>query len=162
MANVVVTITEAGFNPDPVDIQTGDTITWTNNTQQVQEVSGPTFVTGQIQPATDSLPIVFDFADPHINYTSNTGVAGVVAVSDPVAFVHWPQIRALFTAEDVQHMLPFGLDLSDKNDVCSQCDDILDRVTRTGAGRMPPPPRPKWSDENVGLLRTWKQQGCPD
>jgi hypothetical protein len=163
MPQTIITIESTGFNPNPVTIQAGDTVQWRNATQQEQDASGLTFTTGPIQPGSDSLPIVFDFADPHIAYSSTTGFQGVVVVSDAAAQqVHWPQVRALFTDEDVQHMLPLGLDLGDKADVCSNAADILDRVTRDGAGRMPPPPRAKWSAADVSLLRTWKAQGCPD
>lgn len=163
MAQTTVTIESTGFSPSPVTIQVGDTIQWRNATQQVQDASSPTFTTGPIQPGSDSLPIVLDFADAHLAYTSTTGFQGVVTVNDPALLeVHWPQVRALFTNEDVQHMLPMGLDLGDKADVCSNAADILDRVTRDGAGRMPPPPRAKWSADEVNLLRTWKAQGCPD
>ena len=163
MAQTIVRIESVGFSPNPVTIHVGDTIQWTSATQQAQDASGPTFTTGAIDPGSDSLPIVFDFADPHIAYTSTTGFQGVVVVNDPAALqVHWPQVRALFTDEDVQHMIPLGLNLGDKTDVCSNAADILDRVTRSGVGRMPPPPRPQWSDQEVNIVRTWKAQGCPD
>lgn len=163
MANKTVVITDLSFNPNPVTIEVGDTITWSNNTQHVHVVTGPTFTTGQIQPNADSLPIVFDFADPQILYASSAGPQGTIVVNSiQEAIVHWPQVKALFTDEDVQHMIPFGMDLSNKDDVCSLFEDIVDRVTRNGPGRMPPPPRPKWSDADVNLLRTWKGQGCPE
>jgi len=164
MPRTTVTISANSFNPDPVTIHVGDTIEWRNTTNVVQDVTGTTFATGPIQPGQTSLPLAFDFADPELSYHSTTGLTGIVVVvaMETANEVHWPQVRALFTDEDVAHMMPFGLNLGDKDDVCSNFDDILDRVTRNGAGRMPPPPRQKWSDDNVNLLRNWKAAGCPD
>lgn len=166
MPRTTVTIISTGFSPNPVTIQAGDSIEWANSTQQVQDATGATFTTGPIQPGAGSLPISFDFADPNISYISTTtGFQGSVVVQEVAIApetIHWLQVRALFTDEDVQHMLPMGLNLADKNDVCANAADILDRVTRNGTGRMPPPPRAKWSDDQVNLLRTWKTQGCPD
>lgn len=163
MPLTTVTILPIGFSPNPVTVQTGDSIEWLNSTNEVQDATGDTFTTGPIQPATTSLPISFDFADPGLNYTSNTGLSGtVIVLGAEVADVHWFDVRALFTDEDVQHMLPFGLNLADQNEVCLNFDDILDRVTRTGAGRMPPPPRPRWTEDQVNILRSWKAAGCPD
>src|SRR6266436_5394069 len=133
MPRTTVTIISTGFSPNPVTIQVGDSIEWANSTQQVQDA------TGAIQSGAGSLPISFDFADPNISYTSTTtGFQGSVVVHEAAMAqetIHWPQVRALFTDEDVQHMLPMGLNLADKDDVCANADDILDRVTRDGAGR---------------------------
>ena len=163
MPLTTVTILPTGFNPNPVTVQAGDSIEWLNATQDVQDATGDTFTTGPIQPGTTSLPIAFDFADPVLNYRSTTGLSGTVIVLQPdVATVHWLDVRALFTDEDVQHMLPFGLNLADQNEVCANFDVILQRVTANGPGRMPPPPRPKWTVDEVNILRAWKAAGCPD
>lgn len=165
MAHVNVTISNSGFEPKTVTVQEGDAIQWRNLTEQIQDATGNTFTTGPIQPGSTSLPISFDFADPGLSYQSTTsGFQGTVRVQamHSEQIVHWPQVRALFTDEDVDHMLDFGLDLASKNEVCQRADEILDRVTRNGPGRMPPPPRNKWSDDEVNLLRTWKAAGCPD
>jgi plastocyanin len=165
MPHTTVNILSVGFSPDPVMIEAGNAIQWINSTTQVQDATGETFTTGPIQPGAASLPIAFDFADPGLSYTSTTGLHGTIVVSEaaPVEeVVQWPQVRALFTDQDVAHMLPFDLDLTSKDEVCGRAAEILDRVTRTGPGRMPPPPLPKWSTDQVDLLRKWKEQGCPD
>jgi hypothetical protein len=66
-------------------------------------------------------------------------------------------IRPLFTDEDVAHMIPHGLDLSDYDSVKSHQDAILDRVTRAPGsfGIMPPPPRDPWTPAQVQLFRDW-------
>jgi hypothetical protein len=165
MAHTNITISNSGFSPESVTIQKGDAIEWVNSSDQVQDATGDTFTTGPIQPGSTSLPISFDFADPGLHYQSTTsGFHGTVIVQaiQSGQVVHWPQVRALFTDEDVDHMLDFGLNLASKDEVCQRADEILDRVTRNGPGRMPPPPRDKWSDDKVNLLRTWKAAGCPD
>lgn len=165
MAHHNVTISNSGFTPQTMTIQEGDSVEWVNSSDQVQDATGDTFTTGPIQPNSNSLPIAFDFASPGISYQSTTsGLQGTIVVQAAQAetVVHWPQVRALFTDQDVEHMLDFGLDLASKNEVCAQAEAILDRVTRNGAGRMPPPPAPKWSDDQVNLLRSWKEAGCPD
>lgn len=164
MPHVTVTILTTGFSPNPVTVHTGDSIEWLNSTNQVEDATGQTFTTGPIQPAATSLPISFDFPDPALNYSSSTGLQGTVVVLQTAEneVVHWPQVRALFTDEDVQHMLPFGLNLAEKDEVCANFDDILDRVTRNGGGRMPPSPRPKWTEDEVNILRNWKAAGCQD
>ena len=164
MPLTTVTISASGFSPNPVTVHVGDRIEWSNTTNVVQDATGTSFTTGPIPPGQTSLPLAFDFADPGLNYNSTTGFNGTVVVmsAETENEVHWPQVRALFTDEDVAHMIPFGLDLSNKDAVCSNFDDVLDRVTRNGSGRMPPPPRQKWSDDDVNLLRNWKAAGCPD
>jgi plastocyanin len=51
----------AALNPDPININSGDIVVWTNNTTSVQTASsndaGQTFTTGPIQPGANSLPI---------------------------------------------------------------------------------------------------------
>lgn len=160
-----VTISNAGFTPQTITIEQGDSVEWVNSSDQVQDATSDTFTTGPIQPNSTSLPISFDAASPGINYQSmSSGFQGTVVVEAGQAetVVNWPQVRALFTDQDVEHMLDFGLDLASKNEVCARADEILDRVTRNGGGRMPPPPAPKWTDSQVNLLRSWKDAGCPD
>lgn len=165
MAHHDITISNSGFAPQTLTIQEGDSVEWANSSGQVQDATSDTFTTGPIQPDSGSLPIAFDFASPAISYQSTTsGFQGTIVVQATQAGmgVHWPQVRGLFTDKDVEHMLDFGLDLASKDEVCARADEILDRVTRNGAGRMPPPPAPKWSDDQVELLRSWKAAGCPD
>jgi hypothetical protein len=163
MPRTTVTIFTTGFSPNPVTINAGDSVDWLNSTNVVQDATGDTFTTGPIQPASSSMPLSFDFADPGLNYTSTTGLSGtVIVLQQEVAEVHWLDVQALFTDEDVQHMLPFGLNLADQNEVCTNFDAILERVTANGPGRMPPPPRPKWTADKVNILRAWKAAGCPD
>ena len=159
----IVNITAAGFSPVSITVTEGDTIQWINSTAQVQDATGQTFATGPIQPGATSLPLLFNFADPGLSYNSTpSGFQGTVVVSAAQEIVHFPQVRALFTDEDVNHMKPLGLDLSKKAEVSANIDDIIDRVTRNGAGRMPPPPRPKFTEEQVNVLRNWKAAGFPD
>jgi plastocyanin len=60
MMQVNVSI-DAALNPDPIQINAGDIVVWTNNTTAVQTASsndaGQTFTTGAIQPGANSLPI---------------------------------------------------------------------------------------------------------
>jgi hypothetical protein len=70
-------------------------------------------------------------------------------------------IRPLFTDEDVDHMKPHGLDLSDYESVKGHKDVILDRVSRAPGtfGIMPPPPRDPWTQAQVQLFRDWIDGG---
>lgn len=159
----IVNITAAGFSPVSITVTEGDAIQWTNSTAQVQDATGQTFTTGPIQPGATSLPLTFDFADPGLSYSSTTsGFQGTVVVNPAQQVVHFPEVRALFTDEDVNHMKPLGLDLSKKAQVAANIDDIIDRVTRNGVGRMPPPPRAKLTEAQVNILRNWKAAGFPD
>lgn len=79
-------ITNAGFAPDPVEIQTGDMIVWTNQTSALQDATsadgGLTFQTGPLPSGSSSLPITF--ADPgSIAYrsTQNPSLQGTVVVA---------------------------------------------------------------------------------
>lgn len=66
-------------------------------------------------------------------------------------------VRPLFTDEDVAHMKPRSIDLSDYDSVKIHKDSILDRVSRAPGtfGIMPPPPRTPWTKEQVQLFRDW-------
>jgi hypothetical protein len=65
-------------------------------------------------------------------------------------------IRPLFTDEDVAHMKPRGIDLSDYDSVKSNQDKILDRVSRApGTFGIMPPPRTPWTKEQVQLFHDW-------
>lgn len=76
----------------------------------------------------------------------------------PVSFA--ADIRGLFNDVDVQHMSWF-CDLSKYEDVRDNADDILDRLTRTGHGMMPPSSSGgPWPPEQIELFRQWKDGGC--
>ncbi|MGA2736749.1 MAG: hypothetical protein ABSG65_04785 [Bryobacteraceae bacterium] len=82
MKQVNVTIVSI-LNPDPVQIDSGDIVVWTNNTTAVQTVSsndgGQTFTTGPVQPGANSLPITVPTTT---GYTvSPAGLAGTVIVT---------------------------------------------------------------------------------
>ncbi len=76
--------------------------------------------------------------------------------------VHWLDIRAMFTDEDVARMAEIGLDLTSRSAVADNAQDILDRVTRQGPGRMPRPPRDPWPKASVSLFEEWVNQSFPD
>lgn len=76
--------------------------------------------------------------------------------------VHWLDVRALFTDEDVAKMAEIGLDLTSRSAVADDAQDILDRVSRHGPGRMPRPPRAPWPAASVSLFAEWMKQGFPD
>ena len=70
-------------------------------------------------------------------------------------------ILPMFTPEDIQHMQNQGLDLSAYDEVKSESAQILARLKKLGAGRMPPPPRPAWTPAQITLFQTWVADGCP-
>jgi len=68
-------------------------------------------------------------------------------------------IRPMFTELDVDHMQPFGIDLSDAADVKSNAEAIYSTVSE---GRMPPPGTgERWSAEMCERFKRWVEQGCP-
>jgi hypothetical protein len=65
-------------------------------------------------------------------------------------------ILPLFRPIDVEHMVEIvGLDLSDYAAVRGSADAIRDRLQRTGAGRMPPPPDQPWTKAQIDLFSRW-------
>jgi plastocyanin len=86
MSGTNVLITNAGFAPDPVEIQAGDMIVWTNQTMALQDATsaddGVTFRTGPLPSGSSSLPITLP--DPgSIPYRSsqNPSLQGTVVVA---------------------------------------------------------------------------------
>lgn len=69
-------------------------------------------------------------------------------------------IRPMFTDLDVDHMKPFGIDLSSKADVEKHADAIYTTVSE---GSMPPPRagEARWSAEMCDRFKQWQNQGCP-
>ena len=69
-------------------------------------------------------------------------------------------IRPMFTDLDVEHMKPFGMDLSSHDDVKMHADAIHSVVT---SGGMPPSSsgEPRWSQEQCDRFQSWQNQGCP-
>ena len=68
-------------------------------------------------------------------------------------------IRPMFTDTDVDHMQPFGIDLSDKDDVEAHADAIYIAVSD---GSMPPEGsgETRWSDEMCARFKQWQTRGC--
>jgi hypothetical protein len=76
----------------------------------------------------------------------------------PISFA--TDIRHLFTDEDVNHMSTF-FDLRDFEDNKANATNILQRLKgQGGLRRMPPPPRPAWSPEQINLYEQWISDGC--
>ena len=66
----------------------------------------------------------------------------------------------MFTELDVEHMKPFGLDLSSRDEVMASADGIYQLVSNGG---MPPSSsgEPRWTTEMCERFKTWQSQGCP-
>lgn len=72
-------------------------------------------------------------------------------------------ILPLFRPKDVQHMIDArGLDLTEYEVVKSEAENILGRVRRTGAGRMPIPPDAKWTKAQIDLFAKWIEEEFPN
>lgn len=69
-------------------------------------------------------------------------------------------IRPMFTDTDIDHMEPYGLDLSSRDEVAGRADEIYTMVKEK---TMPPPASglPLWSDEMCERFAAWQRQGCP-
>jgi hypothetical protein len=69
-------------------------------------------------------------------------------------------IRPLFTDLDVAHMKAAGLDLSDREEVASKADAILETVS---SGTMPPPSsgESQWTSAMCETFKQWRDAGCP-
>ena len=69
-------------------------------------------------------------------------------------------IRPMFTDMDVEHMKPFGIDLSDRAVVQANAESILETVTY---GSMPPrnSGEPRWTPEMCERFKAWREQGWP-
>jgi hypothetical protein len=69
-------------------------------------------------------------------------------------------IRPMFTDMDVEHMKPFGIDLSSRDDVEANGDSIFETVSY---GSMPPrnSGEPRWTPEMCERFKAWREQGCP-
>jgi hypothetical protein len=75
-----------------------------------------------------------------------------------VSFVN--DIRRLFTDEDINHMSTH-FDLSSYDDNKANAANILKRLKGEGGlRRMPPPPRPAWSSDQIKLYQQWITDGC--
>lgn len=81
-------------------------------------------------------------------------------MSDEEALSFAKDIRPMFTEMDVAHMLPAGIDLSNKDDVTKHADAIYKTVSE---GSMPPPGfgESPWSREKCDRFKRWQNQGCP-
>jgi hypothetical protein len=70
-------------------------------------------------------------------------------------------VRPLFTATDVAHMQPHGLDLGSYDDVRANSAEILQRlVGGPGISLMPPVATTgPWPGEWIALFRRWIAEG---
>jgi hypothetical protein len=67
-------------------------------------------------------------------------------------------IRPLFTDLDVSHMKPFGIDLSERDDVEKHAQAILRTITD---GSMPPKGTgERWTPEMCARFKSWADNGC--
>lgn len=78
----------------------------------------------------------------------------------PPALSFARDIRPMFTDMDVSHMKQQGIDLSSRDDVTSNADDIYAQVS---AGGMPPNSsgESRWSQDWCDKFKAWQNQGCP-
>ena len=68
-------------------------------------------------------------------------------------------IRPMFTDLDVEHMQPFGMDLSSYDDVKAHADAIYSVVV---SGAMPPSGTgERWTPEQCERFKAWQTQGFP-
>jgi hypothetical protein len=76
----------------------------------------------------------------------------------PLSFAR--DIRPMFTEMDVKHMSHNGLDLSSRDAVAKDADQIYLVVAN---GTMPPPGsgETRWAPEMCALFKEWQNQGCP-
>lgn len=71
-------------------------------------------------------------------------------------------ILPLFRPVDIEHMNDqVGLNLTDFDAVRGSAAAISDRLKGIGGRRMPPPPDPPMSDEQIRIFHTWIAEGCP-
>jgi len=158
--------------PDPVTVETGDTIIFVNDSAAVENVGsddGLTFTTGAVHPGTRSLPIVFSSASPGVPYTTTSGLKGTVVVTPgPVTF--FATIKPYFTAVDRNAMIDpahtFGIiafDLWSPADCQANWDAILGAIAD---GSMPPdgpgsegPWPPAKIAQFVADFTGWKNRG---
>ena len=68
-------------------------------------------------------------------------------------------IRPMFTQLDVDHMQPFGIDLSSYDDVRQHAEAIYETVTE---GSMPPKSsgEARWTEEMCERFKRWRDGGC--
>lgn len=69
-------------------------------------------------------------------------------------------IRPMFSDLDVEHMKPFGMDLSNRDDVMNNAAAIYADVS---TGRMPPRSSGEepWTVAMCERFKAWQSQGCP-
>ncbi len=69
-------------------------------------------------------------------------------------------IRPMFTDLDVEHMRPFGMDLSQYDDVKAHAGAIYSVVVN---GAMPPSSsgEARWTPEQCERFKAWQTQNCP-
>lgn len=73
-------------------------------------------------------------------------------------------ILPLFRPVDVEHMTPFGVDLSTYETVKDKAQIIFERLTQADPDLevMPPPPHQPWTKAQTGLFERWKTEGFPE
>jgi len=70
-------------------------------------------------------------------------------------------IQPLFTHDDIAHMKHW-FDLSDKDDNVDNHQGILNRLQGVGGSVMPPPPYPRWTQDQINLYKQWIADGFAD
>jgi hypothetical protein len=166
---------DAALSPDPLEVETDDTVVWVNASGQAQSIGsvdgGQAFTTGPIQPGEQSLPITFASVAPEILYTCTSGLRGTVVVRAPGGATSFTaSIRPYFTAVDRAAMNDpahtFGIavfDLWSRNDCEANWAAILDAIS---TGRMPPEGPGSdgpWSANKIGRFvadfTSWRDAG---
>jgi hypothetical protein len=70
-------------------------------------------------------------------------------------------IRPLFRTKDIDHMRPLGVLLDDYDYMKrpSHAAGVLCRLQGITGRRMPPPPDPPWSEDQINLFKQWMDDG---
>jgi hypothetical protein len=86
------------------------------------------------------------------------------ATPRPVETSFRRDIAPLFRPVDIEHMIPFGVDLSRRETVVAKAPRILEKLRSTDENDpvMPPTPDQRWTSAQIDLFARWVAEGHPE
>lgn len=146
--------------PVPIHLPGAETARWTVHEQRIE-----TAVTKvqEIQPATTDPGDLRYLSGLLTSDQARLAFIATRTIPSKSTTSFSRDILALFRPVDIEHMVPFGVDLSTYETVKDRAQEVLDRLTQANPQRkvMPPPPHQRWTKAQTDLFARWMAEGFP-
>lgn len=144
--------------PHPLELPPNESERWEKQRARTQDAINHIRAM-QADPADAHDPTLTNLLDTETEHLTQMGQRGGGTRPPTTSFDR--DVKPLFGAKDRDHMLDEGLDLTNYDAVRGAATEISNRIKGIGGRRMPPPPDPPLTDDQIKLFDAWVAEGSP-